>query len=133
MKPLFADTFYFLALLDEHDPAHERAVAVSKDRNQAFVTTEFVLLELADALNKPPQREELKAVRSLIQAMPAFRVVEASSELLRRGERLYHERPDKEWQLTDCISFVVMADEHLTEALTGDRHFQQAGFNALLK
>lgn len=133
MKPVFADTFYFLALLDERDPAHARAVAVSNEREQGFVTTEFVLLELADALSKPSLRGEFKAVRALIGGMPTFRVVAASSELLRRGERLYHERPDKEWQLTDCISFVVMGDEGMTEALTGDRHFEQAGFSAMLK
>lgn len=133
MRPVFADTFYFLALLDERDPAHARAVAVSNAREQSFVTTEFVLLELADALNKTSLRGEFKAVRTLIQGLSTFRVVEASSQLLQRGERLYHERPDKEWQLTDCISFVVMGDEGVTEALTGDRHFEQAGFIALLK
>jgi predicted nucleic acid-binding protein len=45
---------------------------------------------------------------------------------------LYEERPDKRWTLTDCTSFVVMEEENLAEALTGDRHFQQAGFTALL-
>lgn len=53
--------------------------------------------------------------------------------LVRRGLALYNERPDKEWQLTDCISFIVMSDEGLSDALTGDRHFEQAGFKALLK
>ena len=56
-----------------------------------------------------------------------------SSELFQRGLLLYQERKDKEWQLTDCISFVVMKDEGVKEALTGDRHFDQAGFTALLK
>jgi hypothetical protein len=60
-------------------------------------------------------------------------VVSASSELMRRGLALYLERGDKEWQLTDCISFVVMEDEGINDALTGDRHFEQAGFKALLK
>jgi uncharacterized protein len=59
--------------------------------------------------------------------------VAASSELLKRGLALYDGRPDKEWQLSDCISFVVMEDEGITDALTGDRHFEQAGFQALLK
>jgi len=63
---------------------------------------------------------------------PAFRVVRATTELIERGKELYRRRPDKEWPLTDCISFVVMQDEGLTEALTGDHHFEQAGFKALL-
>ncbi len=52
--------------------------------------------------------------------------------MIQRGRELYRGRPDKEWSLTDCISFVVMRDEHLTEALTADRHFEQAGFKPLL-
>ena len=61
MLLVFADTFYFLALLNERDPAHEQAIEVSRASDQLFVTTEFVLLELGDALNKPPLREEFKA------------------------------------------------------------------------
>jgi predicted nucleic acid-binding protein len=133
MKAVFADTFYFLALLNRRDPAHERAIAVSQTAGQAIVTTEFVLLELADALSKPTQREELRAVFALIDAGVNCKVVPAGSELLRRGLALYLERADKEWQLTDCISFVVMEDEGIKDALTGDRHFEQAGFGALLK
>ena len=90
-------------------------------------------MELGDALSKPPLREEFKAVCTLVQNTPSFRLVEASRELLQRGLELFHERRDKEWQLTDCISFVVMANESLSDALTGDRHFDQAGFKALLK
>ena len=60
-------------------------------------------------------------------------VVPAETDLFRRGLDLYHNRPDKEWSLTDSISFVVMKDRGLTEALTGDHHFEQAGFVALLR
>ena len=67
-----------------------------------------------------------------MQTDPAFRLVPATSELIERGRKLYRDRLDKNWPLTDCISFVVMQDHQLTEALTADRHFQQAGFNALL-
>jgi len=68
----------------------------------------------------------------VVQTDPAFRLVPATSELIERGRKLYRDRLDKNWPLTDCISFVVMQDHQLTEALTADRHFQQAGFNALL-
>ena len=132
MKAVFADTFYFLALLNRRDPAHARAVAVSRTRDLALVTTEFVLLELADALCQPHQRDEVLAIGTLMETDPACRLIRASTELLARGKKLWRERPDKEWQLTDCISFVVMEDEGFREALTGDRHFEQAGFKALL-
>jgi predicted nucleic acid-binding protein len=133
MKAVFADTFYFLALLNRNDASHRQAIAASQVAGLSYVTTEFVLLELADALSKPPLREEFKSVRALIDTTKSFRVVPASSDLLHRGLTLFFDRPDKEWQLTDCISFVVMDEEGIKEALTGDRHFEQAGFSALLK
>ena len=132
MKAVFADTFYFLALLNERDAAHQRAVAASRSAGLALVTTEFVLIELADALCKPQQRDEVLALCNVVETDPAFRLVRATSELIQRGRKLYRERPDKEWPLTDCISFVVMQDHELSEALTADHHFEQAGFKASL-
>jgi hypothetical protein len=132
MSVVFADAFYFPALLNERDAAHERAVAASRAPGLVLVTTEFVLVELADALCRPGQREEVLALWNVVQTDPAFRLIPATSELIERGRKLYRERPDKSWPLTDCISFVVMQDHRLTEALTADRHFEQAGFKALL-
>jgi predicted nucleic acid-binding protein len=60
-------------------------------------------------------------------------IVPPTKQLFDQGIDLYDSRPDKEWSLTDCISFVVMQQLQLSEALTGDRHFEQAGFRALLK
>jgi hypothetical protein len=111
MKAVFADTFYFLALLNQRDPAHRQAVTFSRTPEMTIVTTEFVLLELADAFSKPATRPEAIAVWSLVETDPAFRLVRASTELLQRGPQLYRERRDKEWELTDCIPFVVMRDQ----------------------
>jgi uncharacterized protein len=90
-------------------------VAASRSDGLALVTTELVLLELADALCKPQQREEVLALCDIVETDPAFRLVRATSELIQRGRKLYRERPDKEWPLTDRISFVVMQDYKLTE------------------
>ena len=68
----------------------------------------------------------------MLAADPETRIVEASPELFEKGLTLYNSRPDKFWSLTDCISFVVMTEERISDALTGDRHFDQAGFKALL-
>ena len=133
MKAVFADTFYFLAPLNERDAAHKRAVAVSRGAGLALVTTELVLIELADALCKPQQRDEVLALCNVVETDPAFQLVRATSELIQRGRKLYRERPDKEWPLTDCISFVVMQDRGIKTAFTADRHFEQAGFECLLK
>ena len=132
MKAVFADTFYFLALLNELDAAHERAVAVSRTPGLLVTTTEFVLLELADALCLPNQRNEVLTLWEVVETDATFRLVRASTELIRRGIELYRGRPDKEWPLTDCISFVVMQEQGLAEVLTADHHFEQAGFKILL-
>ena len=120
MKEVFADTFSFLALLNQRDAAHDRAIAASRSHGLVLVTTDFVLMELADALCKPGQREEVFGLWNVVQTHPTFRVMPANREWIERGKKLYLERPDKEWQLTDCISFVVMRDQGLSEALTGD-------------
>ena len=133
MKAVFADTFYFLALLNRRDPAHARAVAVSRVPRLKFVTTDYVLLELADAFHTPPLRAEFLALHESLLREPSFQVMPGNRALLQRGIQFFKKRPDKEWQLTDCISFVVMEDEGIAEALTGDKHFEQAGFTALLK
>ena len=134
MSPaVFADTFYFLALLNHRDPAHSRAVDASRIAGRAFVTTAFVLLELGDALAKMSTREEFLALHEALSSDPAFTIRPVNSEAYAQGLRLYRDRLDKEWSLTDCISFVAMTEEGISEALTGDRHFEQAGFHALLK
>lgn len=99
MKSVFADTFYFLALLNARDASHPKAVAASRTPRLHLLTTEFVLVELADALCRPGQREEVLALWNVVQTDPVFRLVPASGDLIERGARLYRERPDKEWPL----------------------------------
>ena len=133
MKRVFADAFFYIAVLNRHDAAHERAMNTIATGAVDVVTTAAVLLEVADAMTAPARR---KACAEFLEDLPNQdgTTIRALSEgLWKRGLSLYAQRPDKEWSLTDCISFVAMADEGLTEALTGDRHFEQAGFAALLK
>jgi hypothetical protein len=96
------------------------------------VTTRWILAEVADGLASPLNRRLGVMLVEQVSREPRFRLVENSDALFARGFDLYRCRADKEWSLTDCISFVVMADEGLTDALTVDRHFSQAGFTALL-
>lgn len=60
-------------------------------------------------------------------------ILSVDSELFSKALKFYSSRIDKEWGLTDCISFVVMKDRKLKDALTSDHHFEQAGFQALLR
>ena len=131
MNRLFADTFYFLALLNKHDEAHERARDHSRNVKY-LVTTEWVLIELADGLASSQQRNLFPEVRRSLLTNARYQVVSLELPLYEEGLRLYEARPDKDWSLTDCISFVVMQDQGLAEALTADHHFEQAGFKTLL-
>ena len=132
MNAVFADTFYFLALLNDRDAAHTRAMQFDATARQ-LVTTAWVLTEVGDALSAPENRPAFLQLMETLQGSPDARIVGPTSELFNRGLELFRQRTDKEWSLTDCISFVAMKDEHITDALTGDRHFEQAGFHALLK
>ncbi len=132
MSKVFADTFYFLALLNKNDEAHAKALQYSALIEQ-LITTEWVLTELADGLASSRHRSVFLQTRQELLADADVQVIPLDVQLHEKGIRLYASRADKEWSLTDCISFVVMQREALTEALTGDHHFEQAGFVALLK
>ena len=133
MTKIFADTFYFLALLNPRDAAHPRSVAVARTIQGPLVTTAWVLTELADAMSAPENRREFISTLKDLRQNPAVIIVPPDPPLFEEGIQLFANRPDKGWSLTDCISFVVMAKEDITEALTGDKHYEQAGFVALLK
>jgi uncharacterized protein len=132
MKPVFADTSFYVALFSPGDVHHEKAVRLARELPRAVVVTEYVLVELANALARASSRKLFVDLQPKLRANPNIMIVAASAELFERGCKLYADRPDKDWSLTDCVSFVVMEDETITEALTADRHFEQAGFNALL-
>jgi hypothetical protein len=129
----FADTFYFLALLNPDDELHASAAGLSATLDEVVVTTMWVLTELGDALHRGRNRETFARFLDTLSEHEDIEIVPASTELFQRGVALFRERPDKEWSLTDCISFVVMGEKGISEARTGDRHFEQAGFKALLR
>jgi hypothetical protein len=133
MTAVFADTFYFLALSNTRDEAHSRAAAWTRTFAGRLVTTAWVLTEYANHMSNPRNRQEFIALLRDLRASDRVTIVPADQSLWDDGVRLYAARPDKEWSLTDCISFVVMERDGLRDALTGDHHFEQAGFVALLK
>lgn len=133
MNRVFADTFYFLALVHRGEAAHSRARSLSDKLREPILTTAWVLTDVADAMaGLQALRQVFLRLLETLKADPACTIVPPSEELFEKGLRLYGDRPDKDWSLTDCISFVVMQQHDITRALTGDRHFGQAGFQALL-
>lgn len=131
MSRIFADSFYFFALINERDQAHARALEWTNAFQGRMFTTEWVLLEVADGIARSPARATFHLIREDILDSRRHVVVPFDTDFYEAGLELYAARSDKQWSLTDCISFVVMQREGLTDALTGDRHFEQAGFRAL--
>jgi predicted nucleic acid-binding protein len=129
LRSCFADTSYFLALLIPADASHTVARQWAESHRTPLVTSEYVLIEVANYLSPAPARRLFGQLLQALQADPRMTVVPASSDLFMRGSQLYESRLDKSWSLTDCISFLVMKDREITEALTMDHHFEQAGFN----
>lgn len=136
MRIVFADTFYWIALLNPNDEAHERVVTASKNLSSArIVTTDEVLTEFLNyfAGRGPFLR---RAAALLVERMHADRnivVVPQTREGFLSGCRLYRSRSDKGYSLTDCISMEVMRREGLSDVLTNDAHFAQEGFSCMLR
>lgn len=130
---VFVDTLFWLALVNPADTWHGPAVAWAGRVDDPLVTTHAVLTEVADALCRRDRRRWATDTVFNVTADPNITTIPGTPELFARGFDLYAKRPDKDWSLTDCISFVVMDERRLNRALTADLHFIQAGFRALLR
>ena len=133
MKAVFADTSYYIALINPNDEYAGAACEYTRDFGGFLVTTAWVLTEVANHLRHAPNRQLLLSLVTDLRNDRRVTIVPPTLELFDRGLHVYGERADKDWSLTDCISFVVMQERGLTEALTGDHHFEQAGYAALLR
>jgi uncharacterized protein len=132
---VFLDTNGWLALMNASDQLHQRADALWRElgrRGYSIVLTDWIIAETGNGLARTRARDHFSQVIDGVLKDPRCRVVFISAALLRRALHLYQARADKQWGLVDCASFVVMADEMMVEALTNDRHFDQAGFRPLL-
>jgi uncharacterized protein len=129
----FADTFYFLALVNPDDDRHEDATAFAKNAGGHIATTAWVMTELADASSAAKLRSLFSVMLRRMQSSPHVTILPPTLAAFTAGVQMYEQHHDKDWSLTDCISFGVMRQRKIKDALTGDRHFDQAGFKALLK
>ena len=136
MPELFLDTGFVIALASRRDQYHARAVQLAdqiRSNGTDLVTTRAIVLEIGNSLAKPNLRPAAIRLIASMQADPKVDVLPVDGALFDRSFRLFGNRQDKEWSLTDCISFVVMETRNITDALTPDEHFSQAGFNALMR
>lgn len=132
MTPLLLDTSGLLCLLHRAELEHNAAVShfnsTAAKLTHSYVLAEFVALSQARHLPRPA----VLAFLADLEASSEVAVVYVGERLHHAGMRLLHERLDKSWSLCDAVSFVIMQESHVMEALTTDRHFEQAGFRRLL-
>lgn len=129
---VFADSSYYIALANPRDQYHEVAVGFTRSFRGRVVTTEYVLLEVGNRLVKANDRQAFLALLHHLMNSHQVEVVNAEHSLFQQGIERFRNASDKFWSLTDCISFAVMDQRGLTEALTMDHHFRQAGYHPLL-
>ncbi|HEV2296621.1 MAG TPA: hypothetical protein VGR35_22450 [Tepidisphaeraceae bacterium] len=133
MTTWFADTAYYLALINQADDAHEPTNAHTRDFTGRIVTTTSVLNEIGNHLSHPSNRRLFGQMLDRVIGDPDVRLVYVERKMFDEAVEPYRKRPDQSWSLTDCASFLVRKELGLTEALTTDNHFSQAGFRALLR
>lgn len=132
MTAVFADTYYWLALINPRDKAHLQATELAQTFNRPLVTTTWVLAEVGDVMRKPANRPAFLQLLKDIEQDSDTTVPPVTQSQFDQGVSLFAIRPDKEWSLTDCISIEVMKLHGVREVLTADHHFSQAGLTILM-
>ncbi len=132
---VFLDTGYSIALSVESDEHHEHAEKLAEQleaEQTPLVTTQAILLEIGNALSKERYRAAAVELFDALKEDPLVEIVPLTEEIFAQALDLFRNRSDKEWGLVDCVSFIVMQERGIKEALTPDKHYEQAGFRALL-
>lgn len=129
MQRYFADTWFYVALMNRRDSHHARAVrlagAISPEQ---LVTHEAIFTEVLAYVSDDGAFARQLAVDSVRQTMRVSMVVPVSHDLFLAGLDRYAARPDKEFSHVDCMSMVLMEEHGIRHVLTNDHHFSQAGF-----
>jgi predicted nucleic acid-binding protein len=134
MKQIFADTSYWIGLVNPRDQIHQKVIKITQQLfSVRLVTTEMVLGELLNSFSDSPFRRTVAGMVLKLRNDRNLRIVPQTSEQFESALRRYKQATDKSWSLTDCASFQVMEAEQIQAALTHDQHFAQAGFEMLLR
>ena len=135
MTAVFADTVYWIALVNRSDQLHAKVAAMgAEQQNLRVVTSEMVLAEFLNATsNDKYLRSAAARLVERVRTMGTVTVVAQTAEQFAGALALYKKAEDKQWSLTDCASFLIMEERGIRAALTHDRHFAQAGFETLLR
>lgn len=134
-RHVLLDTSFLIALENRSDPHHQRAKDLDRelfDQHAVLVLHWGILLEIGDGYARIGRRGKALNLFQRLRTEERYQIEPLTESLLEKGFEIYLSRPDKEWGLTDCLSFALMESEDISEALTADVHFRQAGFTALL-
>lgn len=136
MQTLFADTFYWVALIHAKDQWHRQVRAFSTlIQDYSLITTDLVLVEYLNFFAKfdQPMKQGVVNFYRQVRTSPNLQIISVDSYLIQSGVELYANRLDKGYSLTDCISMIVMKQRGIIEVLTHDKHFTQENFRILFK
>jgi uncharacterized protein len=134
MRRIFADTSYWMALVNPRDQIHEKALSVSRQlSSESLVTTDMVLAEVLNSFSDSLYREAVGRMVASLREDPSLTIAPQTRSQFDGALQRYRQAADKGWSLTDCASFQVMEAEQIRAALTHDQHFGQAGFETLLR
>lgn len=130
---IFIDTLFIVALINKRDQYHPKALELAQQfENYSLITTDAVLLEVGNSLASNYKNEAINIIENFGQS-DDVEIIHLTPELLNKAIELYKKYQDKQWGLVDCVSFVVMEENNINKALTFDKHFIQAGFQALMR
>lgn len=128
----FIDNSFAVALINERDENNEKAVDLSiKYERKPILTTDAILLEIGNSLARSFKAQSITLIEKLLDTEET-EIIRLDETLSQKAFKLYKSHTDKTWGLVDCVSFVAMRERGVTDALTSDRHFVQAGFRALM-
>ena len=136
MKRVFADTFYWIALINKSDSWYQRVKSYSVNlENIEIITTEEVLTETINFFASFPTPMRTAVSQLVVQIIQDhnIQVIPQTHESFIAGLELFQQRFDKGYSLTDCISMITMKNLNIIDILTHDKHFTQEGFLILFK
>ena len=136
MKLIFADTFYWIALINPRDNWHTIALNYARKYTDDYlITTDGIVDETLNyfATKGAIMRRKALATYFQIRQEPNMEIISYTPQLRQAGIQLFDERPDKGYSLTDCISMIVMKQRRIAEVLTHDKHFTQENFRILFQ
>jgi len=132
MSRTFIDTAFVVALINKNDQYHAKAMELSKKyEEKPLIMTDVVLLEIGNALSRKYKQEAIQVITAF-RSSDEVMIVELNLKLFERAFEIYEKYDDKNWGMVDCLSFIVMRDNEVTDSLTSDNHFKQAGFKVLM-